>query len=246
MADLDFDVWLDGITLLGIVALMIVGFITGRHKLDLLLRMPAVDFYKRTLVQDLLILMVLFALRPGLFLLWQKPEYGVGWVFSDQVYFIIFVGFTTQLVLNFTPFTQLYPKEIKEAKNLMGLPTALLPGNGKEWGFFAFFLIFGVLFEEILCRYVLFKVLHSLWGWEGDLLVVITALLFSLPHSYQGPKGLLSSFVMGVVLGKMYLHYGTLWAPLLLHYSINLGILPLAMRRIWDLKNLSKAHQENL
>jgi membrane protease YdiL (CAAX protease family) len=233
---LNFSKLIDAITLLVIVSIMAIGFVTGRHRMSLVLSIRNIDFYQKTLVQDLVILLVLFALRPLHFLNWSKPDYDLGWELTENVYVVIFSIFFTQFVLNFTSYTLVYPKEIHKSKSLMGFPNSLLPSNYRELWIFALFLIFGVFFEEVLCRYVLFDVLHQLFGLQGDLLIVVTALLFALPHSYQGKKGLLSSFLVGLVLGKFYLHYGSLWAPLLLHSVNNLGILPLALRRIKELK----------
>lgn len=74
--------------------------------------------------------------------------------------------------------------------------------------------------EELLLRgFVLHRLtslLGSRWG------VVLQALLFALGHAYQGPSGVLTLFVVGLVFGFGYLRAGrNLWPVITAHGLID-------------------------
>jgi uncharacterized protein len=47
--------------------------------------------------------------------------------------------------------------------------------------------------------------------------VPISALLFCLPHIYQGTTGLIVTFVFGCLFGLLYHRYQNLWINVLVH-----------------------------
>ena len=84
------------------------------------------------------------------------------------------------------------------------------------WSVFAVVVI-APLFEEFLCRGYL---LGSLRERYGELRAVLfSALFFGILHVQ--PVAVVNAFLMGVVLGVVYLATGTLWAPILLHAANN-------------------------
>lgn len=81
------------------------------------------------------------------------------------------------------------------------------------------------LAEEVLCRGFVFFYLQlwfpslPLWG-----TVLLAATGFGVAHLYQGPAGVLSTGIGGVVLGLAYVASGNLLLPVLLHGFINARI----------------------
>lgn len=74
--------------------------------------------------------------------------------------------------------------------------------------------------EELLARGFLLQRLSLLLGTGGGL--VAQALLFSLGHAYQGATGMASLFVVGLMLGWLYLRAGrNLWPAIAAHGLIN-------------------------
>ncbi|HEX7037504.1 MAG TPA: type II CAAX endopeptidase family protein [Pseudomonadales bacterium] len=74
--------------------------------------------------------------------------------------------------------------------------------------------------EELLLRGFVLNRLGELTGLR--LALPLQALLFALGHVYQGTTGMLSIFVVGLVLGYVYLRAGrNLWPPILAHGLID-------------------------
>lgn len=51
--------------------------------------------------------------------------------------------------------------------------------------------------------------------------ITVQALIFGLLHSYQGVSGILSTGLVGAVLGLVYFLTGSLWLPIVLHIAID-------------------------
>lgn len=68
--------------------------------------------------------------------------------------------------------------------------------------------------EELVWRGLILRRWIARWG--PGVGVIGTSLLFALPHSTP-----ISAFVTGLILALSYLHFRTLWAPILLHVVVN-------------------------
>ena len=55
---------------------------------------------------------------------------------------------------------------------------------------------------------------------------MVAAVVFGLAHLYQGAVGVVTTFVMGLVLGALYVIGGSLIAPIVVHALVDL-------RAIW-------------
>ncbi|MFI3306084.1 MAG: CPBP family intramembrane glutamic endopeptidase [Rikenellaceae bacterium] len=79
-------------------------------------------------------------------------------------------------------------------------------------------LVAAPLFEELLCRGVILESIRSKWGaWRG---CVISAFIFGFMH--QSPQGVINAFVIGLLLGYIYLKTNSIFAPIILHAVNNL------------------------
>jgi membrane protease YdiL (CAAX protease family) len=98
---------------------------------------------------------------------------------------------------------------------------AILPGRREEWPGFASLAITAGVCEEFLFRgFVTWWLLHFVpvfW-----LAVVAQGALFGLAHAYQGPRGVLTTGVVGLFLGGIAWATGSLWAPMILHALMDL------------------------
>ena len=95
----------------------------------------------------------------------------------------------------------------------------LLPRNRRElqlWGVCSL----SASSEEIVFRGFFFWYLLSQFGtWTA---AVGSTILFAIAHIYQGPGGVLRSGIYGAVLMVVYLVAGSIWPPIILHFSQDL------------------------
>lgn len=102
----------------------------------------------------------------------------------------------------------------------MGKLTHLMPRTPREYAYFSGLSITAGIVEEILYRGALIWYL-SLWMdtiWAAALAVVI----FTLAHSYQGPKNALRAGLAGLALTVVYLLSGSIFPAMALHAVIDL------------------------
>ena len=82
-------------------------------------------------------------------------------------------------------------------------------------------VVFAPLFEEILFRGFLFVGLRkSMIGAAGT--IIVTSLLWAALHAQYNVYGMVSIFILGILLGIVRLKTGSLWAPILFHALWNL------------------------
>lgn len=80
--------------------------------------------------------------------------------------------------------------------------------------------------EEIIFRgYLLLRFSHLLRGRRGA--VVLSAIVFSIGHGYEGPAGVVTVGVVGLVLGLVYLRRQSLVAPIVMHFLLD--FLPIVL-----------------
>ena len=118
---------------------------------------------------------------------------------------------------------------------------AILPRNRGELPYGAGLGLTAGIVEELLFRLalpaLLFGVLQGIPG-AGALSFGIAALVFGALHLYQGPLGILFSFILGLVFSLLYLASGTILAPIVLHALVDLRslvLIPLALGGAWSM-----------
>ncbi|MER6626051.1 CPBP family intramembrane glutamic endopeptidase, partial [Streptomyces sp. NPDC000931] len=97
----------------------------------------------------------------------------------------------------------------------------LLPRTGRERALAARMAVTGGVFGELLYR-GLFITLVASMGAPLWIAAVLSVLLFSLAHAYQGWWGLLSAGFSGTLFTVLYLGTGSLVVPVLVHVALNL------------------------
>tara|TARA_R110000751_G_scaffold287442_1_gene392198 strand:+ start:57194 stop:57919 length:726 start_codon:yes stop_codon:yes gene_type:complete len=92
----------------------------------------------------------------------------------------------------------------------------MTPSNCKEARYFILGLsVSAGICEEILFRGYLMQVLGDYFPTYG--VVIISSLMFGLPHIYQGPIHILRTAIVGATMALLYLYTDSLVIPIILH-----------------------------
>ena len=81
-------------------------------------------------------------------------------------------------------------------------------------------LLIGAGIYEELTRIFLLSRLWNLWNsrvWRW-VTVILSAVLFGLMHLYQGPAGVVSTGISGLILAVYYLKFGRILPMIIAHY----------------------------
>jgi len=98
----------------------------------------------------------------------------------------------------------------------------ILPANGIEsLGFVPVALTAGFC-EEVLFRGFLFFAFHQIMP-SVFLALAATSVVFGFAHSYQGPRGVVTTGILGGLLAALYWYSGSLWPGIALHAIIDLA-----------------------
>lgn len=225
-----------------LISLPIVAAVKGK-RVKAKLPTSKFRFYLKDIIGSIILLLVFFVLKPSIYYPLDFLNIEKGIIIGEEIISAILPIFLVPFVLSFTPWNNNYPKDITAAKELFGFPISYLPNNTSQYLLFVSYIIVGVFFEELICRQFMFYSLNTTVGLSGDILVIVSALLFAIGHIYQGWKGILSNFVVGLILGKIFLLKGTLTYPIVLHLFLNLTVAVLAFRRMKDLRRITNKMQ---
>lgn len=84
-------------------------------------------------------------------------------------------------------------------------------------------------FEELIRVFLLtrwWKIAPGIvWRWLG---VFISAAMFGLAHLYQGPTGVVTTAITGLILAIVYLRFGRVWPLIISHYlhdALQIGLV---------------------
>lgn len=99
--------------------------------------------------------------------------------------------------------------------------------------------ISAALGEELLFRSFVFSQLKGIFKNNMILIVLVSALLFCLPHIYQGTSGLVITFIMGLAFGILYMRMQHIWINVIVHGLIDSVFLTVCYLGYWDLYSFS-------
>lgn len=198
-------------------------------------------YYVKTVISNIVLLLLFFVLNAKIYAPLDFEKIGKGILIPDYLISVFFVIFLTPFLMSFMPWNTYYPKDASTAKEIFGFPIQLLPCNWTEYFLFNIYIIFGVVFEEMLCRQFMFYSFSQTLNLKGDYLLLVSSLLFAIAHYYQGWKGILSSFVIGLMLGKIFQITETIFFPIILHLIFNLTVSVLTFKRLNDIRKVSKS-----
>lgn len=108
----------------------------------------------------------------------------------------------------------------------------IAPNTPGELALFMLASLSAGVWEELVYRAFLIWFLAPLSGAIGA--VVISALIFGLAHIYQGIRGVVTSFVVGVIFAVLYLLTASLWWLMAVHAVMDIagGITSFQIRRV--------------
>jgi membrane protease YdiL (CAAX protease family) len=111
-------------------------------------------------------------------------------------------------------------KKLKTSSNVL----VLLPRSSTERYWFAAVSFGAGTGEELMFRGFGFRFFDHV-GVSGQALIVVTAIVFGLAHSYQGWGGMIMTSIIGLVLGIFFVSSGSLWLPIVVHILFDLRIV---------------------
>jgi membrane protease YdiL (CAAX protease family) len=106
---------------------------------------------------------------------------------------------------------------------------AIVPVNRGEWFGVVLALAPAAVLEELLFRSLPLGGLT--WLASPWVLMWPFSLLFGLMHASQGQWGLVGTALMGLLLSALFLYTGSIWAPIVAHWLLNVTEVTLAQRQ---------------
>ncbi len=97
----------------------------------------------------------------------------------------------------------------------------LLPHDDAELRLFVSLSITAGICEELLFRGFLITYLQGFMPFTAA--IFVQAVFFGFAHAYQGPRGIVSTGLVGAAMGGLYALTGSLWVPMLVHAAIDIG-----------------------
>lgn len=138
------------------------------------------------------------------------------------------IGFAIVLVLVLRQRAQaLHDDEaLEEVRRKLSRLERMMPRAPGELSAFYRLSITAGICEEVLYRGFLIWYLSHVFGLIPS--VIVAAAIFGLGHAYQGPRGVLTTGLVGAFFGAVYAIAGSLFVPMLMHalmdmHSGNLG-----------------------
>ena len=99
----------------------------------------------------------------------------------------------------------------------------LMPVTRREKGLYAGLSVCAGFGEELAFRgYAIPAVIFA--GGSVPVALALTSGAFALLHSYQGVLGVVRTGVIGLTMGAVFLHTGSLWPPIVAHILIDLVV----------------------
>lgn len=105
---------------------------------------------------------------------------------------------------------------------------ALKGNSAMYFKYLSFMWISAAVSEELLFRAFAFSQFRRIFGERKTVLLILSAVLFALPHLYQGSVGLAMTFLFGLAFGWIYLKYQNIWINIIVHGLIDTLFLTLA------------------
>jgi len=100
-----------------------------------------------------------------------------------------------------------------------------MPRNTRENWFFSALAVTAGCSEEFLYRGFVFMAFYRVmvnYGPPDALAGILSSAWFSLPHLYQGRRGLITTFVVGIILVSVRIWTGSLIPAIAAHIGIDL------------------------
>ncbi|MFC4164639.1 CPBP family intramembrane glutamic endopeptidase [Epilithonimonas zeae] len=111
----------------------------------------------------------------------------------------------------------------------------MIEGNSAKYFKWLFNMwISAAIGEELLFRSFAFLQFRKIFGEKKIWLVLLSAVMFSLPHLYQGISGLVMTFLFGLAFGFIYLKFNNIWINVIIHGLVDTVFLTLSYYGMTD------------
>lgn len=100
--------------------------------------------------------------------------------------------------------------------------------------------ISAALGEELLFRAFTFAQLKNIIGEKKSLTIILSAILFCIPHLYQGTAGLILTFFWGLAFGILYMKNRNIWINVIVHGLIDTLFLIVCYFGYWNWYDLTR------
>jgi membrane protease YdiL (CAAX protease family) len=180
-------------------------------------------------------LLIVFLIAPHLYARPDMALIGKGVLISEDLESLAVTVCLTPLILAIFPLQKLFgvKKDIGEEEGeLFGEKMDELPAKYKEFYPYLLFMVVAVVFEELVFRQFMFISFNRVLHLRGDVLVIITTILFMAAHDYKKPMQIIAILFAGLLLGKLYLHTETVLYPIGVHLLMNIPQAVLVFKHI--------------
>lgn len=211
--------------------LLVVQLLNARLVEPFILELGRTRVYEQTVRSAWGLTFVLIALV----FLFQVPPTAVGLTFSPEAgnerawrwFFLSCVLISISVVFYLLVKTSPALRERLRPYYQLDLEKLLLPRTEEERKAWTGVSITAGLTEEFIFRGILIYTLTLYIDASDMTLAVIAGVLFGLAHAYQGVRGVLTTGVVGIGLGLLYLGMGVLWPVMVLHVVLDLVAGPI-------------------
>lgn len=115
----------------------------------------------------------------------------------------------------------------------------MLQGNNKFFFKYLFHMwLSAAVGEELLFRAFVFAQCKKIIGNKPVIIIFSSAILFAMPHLYQGNVGLLITFLFGLAFGYIYHRFQNIWINIIVHGLIDTVFLVLSYYGLLEFYNL--------
>lgn len=178
-----------------------------------------VDWYRSTTILEWAFLAVLL----GAWFYYGRPLSDLGFVTPGGQGFWLGAIFVV-LVVGYLLYAHQRVKQMDESereKNIeaIGDVAIYLPRTNRDLKYFTAVSVTAGIVEEIVYRgFVIWYLSLFVPLWPA---VFVSAIVFGLAHSYQGPGGALRCGSLGLGFGVFYVLTGSIWLPMLAHFLMD-------------------------
>lgn len=188
-------------------------------------------YYSISLLESFAVPLVLFLIDPDAFRKIDFARVGRGFTFDPSLAGTVIISFAIPVIFAmFRP--RKFTKSRKSEDALYGAYARRLPLTYSDLSLFILLVLAGVVSEELLFRQFLFSSFYTAFHLEGDILLVVSAVLFAAAHNYKKVQHIALVLFSGLVFGKAFQFSGTLLLPIILHFLMNATMIVMAVHRI--------------
>jgi len=192
---------------------------------------PLIKKYVYWVLEKWMFVLVFFLLDPEAFHQIDFNVVGRG-VALDLSDFAALIGGLIVSIVSGLISPQRYFRRKKTEEELYSVFAKKMPNTSGEFAVFVGTVIALVVSEELLFRQFLFSSFYHAFHLQGDLLLLVSAVLFTVAHNYKKILPISMIFVTGLIFGKSFQVSGGLLYPIILHLLINAHLVVKAIHRM--------------